>query len=97
MLESYNNLFSLFCDEYKFEQLETDTDSLYLALAEEKKDDCKYLRRELISFQFVRNCKNGLWPVQRRCFSRLHPAYLLSLCAEYIQVLLNRKNLILSV
>ena len=36
MLELYYNFFDKFCDVYKFEELEMDTDSLYLALAEEK-------------------------------------------------------------
>ena len=35
MLELYYNIFDKFCDVNKFEELEMDTDSLYLALAEE--------------------------------------------------------------
>ena len=35
MLEIYYNFFDKFCDVNKFEELEMDTDSLYLALAEE--------------------------------------------------------------
>ena len=34
MLELYYNFFTNFCDVTKFEELEMDTDSLYLALAE---------------------------------------------------------------
>ena len=34
MLELYNNFFTRLCDVNKFEELEMDTDSLYLALAE---------------------------------------------------------------
>ena len=34
MLELYYNFFTRFCDLNKFEELEMDTDSLYLALAE---------------------------------------------------------------
>ena len=40
MLELYYNFFHKFCDENKFEELEMDTDSLYLALAEDNLDDC---------------------------------------------------------
>ena len=36
MLELYYNFFDKFCDVNIFEELEMDTDSLYLALAEEK-------------------------------------------------------------
>ena len=40
MLELYYNFFTRFCDVSKFEELEMDTDSLYLALAEKKLEDC---------------------------------------------------------
>ena len=40
LLELYYNFFDKFCDVKKFEELEMDTDSLYLALAEEDLDDC---------------------------------------------------------
>ena len=40
MLELYYNFFHKYCDENKFEELEMDTDSLYLALAEDNLDDC---------------------------------------------------------
>ena len=40
MLELYYNFFSKFCDVKKFEELEMDTDSLYLALAEKELEDC---------------------------------------------------------
>ena len=36
MLDLYYNFFKKFCDTYKYEELEMDTDSLYLALSEEK-------------------------------------------------------------
>ena len=35
MLELFNNFFDKFCDVSKFEELELDTDFLYLALAED--------------------------------------------------------------
>ena len=40
MLELYYKFFDKFCDVNKFEELETDTDFLYLALAEEDLGDC---------------------------------------------------------
>ena len=45
MLELYYNFFTRFCDVNKFEELEMDTDSLYLALAEKELEDC--LRPEM--------------------------------------------------
>ena len=40
MLELYYNFFTRFCDVNQFEELEMDTDSLYLALAEKEVEDC---------------------------------------------------------
>ena len=40
MLVLYYNFFTRFCDVNKFEELEMDTDSLYLALAEKEVEDC---------------------------------------------------------
>ena len=40
MVELYYNFFTRFCDVNKFEELEKDTDSLYLALAEKELEDC---------------------------------------------------------
>ena len=40
MLELYYNFFTRFCNVNKFEELEMDTDSLYLALAEKEQEDC---------------------------------------------------------
>ena len=40
MLELYYNFFDRFCDVDKFEELEMDTDSLHLALAQENLYDC---------------------------------------------------------
>ena len=39
MLELYYNFFRKFCDNDKYEELEMDTDSLYLALSEENLED----------------------------------------------------------
>ena len=40
MLELYYNFFTRFCDVNKFEELEMDTNSLYLALAKKELEDC---------------------------------------------------------
>ena len=40
LLELYHNFFNRFCDVNKLEELEMDTDSLDLALAETKLEDC---------------------------------------------------------
>ena len=40
MLELYYNFFTRFCDVNKFEEVEKDTDLLYLALAEKELEDC---------------------------------------------------------
>ena len=45
ILELYYNFFTRFCDVNKFEELEMDTDSLYLALAKKELEDC--IRPEL--------------------------------------------------
>ena len=39
-LRLYYNFFTRLCDKNKFEELEMDTDSLYLALAEKELEDC---------------------------------------------------------
>ena len=49
MLELYYNFFDKVCDVNKFEEKEMDTDSLYLALAEENLYDC--IRPEIHSEQ----------------------------------------------
>ena len=53
MLELYYNFFVKYCDINKFEELEMDTDSLYLALAEEELYDCirPDKKREWIDFR----------------------------------------------
>ena len=40
MLELYYNFFTNFCNLNKFEELEMDTDSLYLAFAKREMEDC---------------------------------------------------------
>ena len=40
MLELFYNFFTSFCDVNNLEDFETDTDSLYLALAEKELEDC---------------------------------------------------------
>ena len=44
MWELYYNFFTRFCEVNKFEELEMDTDSLYLALTEKELEDC--IRRD---------------------------------------------------
>ena len=44
-LELYYNFFTRFCDVHKFEELEMDTDSLYLALSEKELED--FVRPEM--------------------------------------------------
>ena len=50
----YYNFFKQYCDESKFEELEMDTDSLYLALTENDITDC------------IRQYKLGEWTVIRK-------------------------------
>ena len=40
MLEMYYSFFQKFCDFNTFEEMEMDTDSLYLALADDSLEDC---------------------------------------------------------
>ena len=40
VLELYYNFFTRFCDVNKFEELEMDTDLLYLAFSEKEEEDC---------------------------------------------------------
>ena len=40
MLELYYTFFTKFCDVNKFEELEMDSNSLYLAIAEKELEDC---------------------------------------------------------
>ena len=59
MLELYYNFFERFCDVNKVEELEADTDSLYLALSEKELYDC--IREEYKtewSPLRTKNCKN---------------------------------------
>ena len=47
MLELYYNFYTRFCDVNKLEELEMDTDSLYIDLAEKELEDC--IRPEMIA------------------------------------------------
>ena len=76
MLELYYNFFDEFCDVNKFEELEMDTDSLYLALAEEDLDDCilpskraewTEKAKQGLSRRFQSRCKTNFFP--RTCCS----------------------------
>ena len=53
MLELYYNFFQKYCDQNKFEELEMDTDSLYLALAENNIPDC--IKQDMVEeWAFIR-------------------------------------------
>ena len=59
MLELYYNFFQSFCDVKKFEELEMDTDSLYLALSEKKLyDDIREESKVEREFMKTEDCKN---------------------------------------
>ena len=77
MLEFYYNFFERFCDVNKFEELEMDTDSLYLALSEQKLYDCireeskvewELLRTEDCKDDFTANARTSLFP--RTCCAK---------------------------
>ena len=74
MLELYYNFFERFCDVNKFEELEMDTDSLYLALSgkelydcirEESKTEWSLLRTEYYKDDFTANATTNFFP--RNC------------------------------
>ena len=76
MLELYYNFFEKFCDVNKFEELEMDPDSLYLALAEENLYDCiqpdkraawEKMRESDCRDSFKADAKSNFFP--RRCCS----------------------------
>ena len=71
MLELYYNFYERFCDVNKIEELETDTDSLYLALSQKELYDCireeskaewGLLRTEDCKHDFTANAKNNFFP-----------------------------------
>ena len=45
MLDLYYNLFKKFCDTDKYEELEMDTDSLYLSLSDKNLEDVILLEK----------------------------------------------------
>ena len=55
MLELYYNFFQKFSDENKIEELELDTDFLYLALAEASLKDCIFPEKKAQWTQIHRN------------------------------------------
>ena len=76
MLELYYNFSEKFCDLNKFEELEKDTDSLYLALSqkwlydcirEESKDEWELMRTEDCKDDFTANATTNFFP--RTCFT----------------------------
>ena len=71
MLELYYNFFKKFCDTYKYEELEMDTDSLYLALSEEiledvippeKRAEWDQLRSNDCTDNFTANATDNFFP-----------------------------------
>ena len=71
MLELYYNFFKKFCDTDKYEELEMDTDSLYLALSEDKLEDASLpekrtkwdqLRSKDCSDDFIANATDNFFP-----------------------------------
>ena len=77
MLELYYNFFERFCDVNKFEELEMDTDSLYLALSEKELYDCiqeeskaewSLLRTEDCKNDFTANATTNFFP--RTCCTK---------------------------
>ena len=71
MLELYYNFFKKFCDTDKYEELEMDTDSLYLALSEEiledvilpeKRAEWDKLRSKDCSDNFTANATDNFFP-----------------------------------
>ena len=77
LLEPYNNFFERFCDVNKFEELEMDTDSLYLALSEKELHNCnrgeskferELLRTEDCKDDFTANATTNFFP--RSCCAK---------------------------
>ena len=77
MLELYNNFFERFCDVNKFEELEMDNDSLYLALSERELYDCireeskaewGLLKTEDFKHDFTANATTNVFP--RTCCTK---------------------------
>ena len=71
MLELYYNFFETFCDTKTYEELEMDTDSLYLALSEkdleeivlpERRNEWEALRSRDCSDSFTANATGNLFP-----------------------------------
>ena len=71
MLELYYNFFKKFCDTDKYEELEMDTDSLYLALSEENVEDVIFpekraewdqLRSKDCNDNFTANATDNVFP-----------------------------------
>ena len=75
MLELYYNFFDKFCDVNKFEELEMDTDSLYLALEEEDSDECVLpSKRSELTEKKSKDCRDDFKADAKNNFS---PPYLL--------------------
>ena len=77
MLQLKYNFFSTFCDKNKYELIEIDTDSLYMALSEEKCDKIiqpemqslwNWMRKSDCSYNFAANSSSNFFP--RECCNK---------------------------
>ena len=70
MLELYYNFFDKFCDVNKFEELEMDTDFLYLAQVEEDLDECIFpSKRAEWTEKQSKDCRDDFRAVAKHNFS----------------------------
>ena len=77
-LELYYNCFERFCDVNKFEELEMDTDSLYLGLSEEELYDCIRVESK-VEWELMRtkDCKDDFTAIAKTNF------FLRTCCTEH--------------
>ena len=74
MLELYYNFLLKYCDENKFQELEMDTYSMYLAFAENNLDDCILPETKA---QWTLTCRNDcrddfIADADKNCFPRTY-------------------------
>ena len=74
MMELYYNFFHKYCDENEFEKVEIDTDSMYLALAEDNLDDCIIPAGKTQWTLICRNdCRYDFQADAKKSFFHVHP------------------------
>ena len=108
MLELHYNFFERFCDVNKFEEVEMDTDSLYLALSEKELYDCirleskaewSLLRTEDCKDAFTGNATTNFFP--RTCCTKhmkhdkREPGLFKQVVSLYGNVVFMQQNLLL--